>query len=186
MVNAYPPKPTPDADATRPASAASGQPQAKPHDRFRLNVLLTEDRSREDEHWTRQLPRLMEPLGIHAELASTAREALEAAERTKFHAAVVDLYTPVSRGKTGDAGGLWFLQVMHRREERPPVVMVNSRNTRQHTVRLLNDALRLGAFSVVNRPVHVDALLHVIARLLQRHHGGQWPAHDDRRDQPKP
>ena len=173
MVNAYPLPPSPDDDGPAPWPAAAD----RPNDRFRFNVLLTEDRTREDEHWTRQLPRLLEPLGVQAQIASTAKEALDAADRTPFHAAVVDLYTPLAPGKTasGDAGGLWLLQVMHRREQRPPVVMVNSQTTRRHTVRLLNDALRLGAFSVVNRPVHVDALLHVIARLLQRHHEGRWP-----------
>ena len=32
----------------------------------RFSVLLTEDRDRETEHWTRQLPRLLAPIGIDA------------------------------------------------------------------------------------------------------------------------
>ena len=173
MVNAYPLHQDPDPQE----EARRRDPTEFPDPVFRLKVLLTEDRAREDEHWTRQLPRLLEPLGVQAQIASTAKEALDAADRTPFHAAVVDLYTPLAPGKSasGDAGGLWLLQVMHRRVHRPPVVMVNSQATSRHTVRLLNDALRLGAFSVVNRPEHVDRLLHVIARLLQRRHDGRWP-----------
>jgi CheY-like chemotaxis protein len=173
MVNARPPIPPTDPDAgLKPA------PGTQPGGRF--NVLLTEDRVRPDEHWTRQLPRLMQPLGVEAHLAATGKQALQLAERVTFHAAFVDLATPVDRpGAAANAptaeGGLWLLQVLQRRTARPPVVVINSRATRQQAVRLLNDALRLGAFSVINRPDDLHPLLTVIQRLLDRHHQGQWP-----------
>ena len=163
MVNAHPLSPTPDPDD---ASTPS-----------RFHVLLTEDRSRPEEHWTHQLPRLIKPLGIHAHRVATAEEALEVAGRTRFHAAFVDLATPRGRAShVADDGGLWLLRVLQRLETRPPVVVVNSRATQRQAVRLLNEALRLGAFSVVNQPVQVNALLTVIQRLLDRHHRGQWPS----------
>jgi CheY-like chemotaxis protein len=173
MVNARRPIPPADPDA-----GLKSAPENSPGGRF--NVLLTEDRVRPDEHWTRQLPRLMQPLGVEAHLAATGKQALQLAEQVTYHAAFVDLATPVDApGRATNTpaaeGGLWLLQVLQRRTARPPVVVVNSRATRQQAVRLLNEALRLGAFSVVNRPDDLHPLLTVIQRLLDRHHQGQWP-----------
>lgn len=169
MVNARPPIPPTDPDAG-----------FKPQPGGRFNILLTEDRDRPLEHWTRQFPRLMRPLGVEAHLATTGRQALELSERITFHAAFVDLATPkdatsVNTVGNSGGGGLWLLEVMQRQAQHPPVVVVNSRATRQQAVRLLNEALRLGAFSVVNRPDNLTPLLNVIQRLLNRHHQGQWP-----------
>ena len=181
MVNARPPIPPADPDAG-----------LKPQPGGRFNVLLTEDRARPVEHWTRQFPRLMRPLGVEAHLAASAPQALELTERITFHAAFIDLATPKEAVPARSApensaprisasvgassgGGLWLLEVLQRREPRPPVVVVNSRATQQQAVRLLNEALRLGAFSVVNRPDNLTPLLRVIQRLLTRHHQGQWP-----------
>ncbi|MEM1108198.1 MAG: hypothetical protein AAGH99_05845 [Planctomycetota bacterium] len=171
MVNVRPPIPPSDPDVG-----------FKPQPGGRFNVLLTEDRARPVEHWTRQFPRLMKPLGVEAHLAATAKQALELTDRITFHAAFVDLATPKddaasSASASGAAqGGLWLLEVLQRRTDRPAVVVVNSRATQKQAVRLLNDALRLGAFSVVNRPADLTPLLSVIQRLLNRHHQGQWPA----------
>ncbi|MEM9883963.1 MAG: response regulator [Planctomycetota bacterium] len=152
----------------------------KPRPGSRLNVLLTEDRRRPVEHWTRQFPRLMRPLGVEAHLAGSAREALDLADRHTFHAALVDLATPVGDAATtsqpADRGGLWLLQVLRRRPNRPPVVVVNSRATRRQADRLLREALQLGAFSVVNRPDDLRPLLAAVQRLVNRHYHGQWPS----------
>ena len=142
----------------------------------RFNVLLTEDRDRPVEHWTRQLPRLIEPLGIHTHVARSAPEALELHAKITFHAAVVDLATPSGPGSAEVNGGLWLLKVLRRSEAHPPVVVVNSRATQRQAVKLLNEALRLGAFSVVNPPVQIERLLGAIQRLIERRYAGQWPA----------
>ena len=63
----------------------------RPHTNARFNVLLTQDRARESEHWTLQLPRLMQPLGVHAFLARTGREALELFEHHPIHVALIDI-----------------------------------------------------------------------------------------------
>ena len=41
--------------------------------------------------------------------------------------------------------------------------------------RLLAEALRLEAFSVLDRPVELEQLLEVLRRLLARYYGGLWP-----------
>lgn len=153
--------------------AVRSQHDTTPSGGGRFNVLLTRDRDREPEHWTSQLPRLMQPLGVHAYLAHTGREALDLFEHHTIHAALIDIATPPTSG--GEPDGLWLLQVLTRKPNRPPIVVVNHRYAQRRAERLLNEALRLGAFSVINRPQHVDPLLTVIARLIAREYNNNWP-----------
>ena len=140
----------------------------------RFRVLLTEDRARPDEHWTRQLPSMLSPLGVQAAIASDAKQALSILETTAIHAAVIDLNTPAPQNETG--GGLWLMQVIQRLPDKPPVVVVNSQSYSQRQVqRMLNQALDLGAFSVVNWPVQIDTLLSTFKRLIERAYNNTWP-----------
>lgn len=151
----------------------------------RLNVLLTEDRPHAQEHWSRQLPRLLQPQGVVAFLARTGEEAIAVVERHEIHAAVLDLGTPrsstrsagsVGGGNGDDAAGLWLLELFRRLPSQPPVVVINSPVINQRQVdRLLSDALRLGAFSVLNKPVRLEQLLEVFQRLIERRYQGAWP-----------
>lgn len=146
--------------------------------RGRFNVLLTRDREQNIEHWTQQLPRLMEPMGIEAYVATTGREALDLASEHPIHAALIDLATPAdpASGK-GSAGGIWLLEVLARRPQRPPIVVVNTRTyTPGSAQRYLSQALRLGAFTVIDQPSELNQLLAVIRRILERKYAGQWPA----------
>ncbi len=156
MLNAHPPTPEP------PPSDA------------RFRVLLTEDRARPDEHWTRQLPQIVRPMGVEASIASDSQQALDILESTPIHAAVIDLNTPAPNNDTG--GGLWLLQVVQRLPHKPPVVVVNSHSYSQKlSGRMLNQALDLGAFSVVNWPVQIDTLLSTFQRLIERAYNNAWP-----------
>lgn len=178
MLNARPPQPDP---AQQPGH---NDPQGVVPAGSRFRVLLTEDRARPDEHWTRQVPALLRPMGVEAHIASTGEQALDILQTGRVHAAVIDLNTPlppnVSGGLAntsgGGAGGLWLMQVIHRLPARPPVVVVNSRSYSQRQVqRLLNQALDLGAFSVINWPVQLDTLLATFQRLLERAYNNAWP-----------
>ena len=170
MLNLRPNSPTPSDD----------QP------RFRL--LLTEDRAHAHEHWTHQLPAVLRPMGVDAILASSSQQALDLIQNKPIHAAIIDLATPKnttspdnpeSQNQTTPPpadGGLWLMQVLQRLPQRPPVVVVNSRSYSQRQVqRLLNQALTLGAFSVINRPVKLEALLATFKRLLERTYNNTWP-----------
>lgn len=153
----------------------------------RFRVLLTEDRARPDEHWTRQLPPMLRPLGIEASIAADGKEALAILESTPIHAAVIDINTPLppqaststssqTSGPSGGGGGIWLMQVIQRLPTRPPVVVVNSHSYSQRQVqRLLNQALHLGAFSVINWPVKIDTLLSTFQRLIERAYNNTWP-----------
>jgi len=172
MLNARPPHPTPG--PTPGPNDLLGVVPTGP----RFRVLLTEDRARPDEHWTRQVPALLRPMGVEAHVASTGKQALEILHAGRVHAAVIDLNTPAPNAAGNDpgAGGLWLMQVIHRLPAKPPVVVVNSRSYSQRQVqRLLNQALDLGAFSVINWPVQLDTLLATFQRLLERAYNNAWP-----------
>ncbi|MEO0515621.1 MAG: hypothetical protein AAF086_10085 [Planctomycetota bacterium] len=146
----------------------------------RLQVLLTQDRHHPDEHWTHQLPRLLAPLGVDARLATDADEAVRVTRTVRIHAAIIDLATPGSSAPGAaklepPASGLWLLQVLRRLEQTPPTLVVNAALPPKQAQRLLNEALRLGAFAVINRPVQLNTLLASIQRVLQRHHQNNWP-----------
>ncbi len=161
-------------------------PELQPGARFK--VLLTEDREHAIEHWTHQLPRLLEPQGVTSYVARTGQEAWRLMGSHRFHAAVIDLSTPtgqiqmsgggdrVIRLSPQSPGGLWLLEILSRLRCCPPVVVVNSHPySHRQAQRFLNLALKLGAFSVINRPVQLESLLEVIRRLIDKQYYGQWP-----------
>jgi hypothetical protein len=42
--------------------------------------------------------------------------------------------------------------------------------------RLLGDALREGAFAVIDRPLRIETMLEVMRRIIRRHYRDHWPA----------
>lgn len=147
-----------------------------------FNVLLTEDRPHAAEHYTRQLGQLLRPQGVHAFVVQSGEQAMELVESTPIHAAVIDSATPRS-GKAGQvsasqSSGLWLLELLHRLPNRPPVVLVRGPSSENvQARRMLSEALRLGAFTVLDKPVDLEQLLAVFHRLLQRQYRGCWPDH---------
>jgi len=149
----------------------------------RLNLLLTEQASGGPEHWSRQLPRLLRSQGVQPYVARTGREAFDLAGRVPIHAAMIDLATPLGdheRSESDSPGGLSLLELLRRRPEKPPAVVINTRAYSERQLqRLLNEALRRGAFSVIHRPADLEALLAAIQRVIDRRYHGHWPAEDE-------
>jgi CheY-like chemotaxis protein len=151
----------------------------------RFNLLLTHERPHGGEHWTAQLPRLLGPQGVGSYVVSTGRDAIDVAERTPIHAAVIDLGTPPGEGHdwamgpgpaSAGPGGLWLLKLLLRLPNRPPVVLLRKpAYSRRQAERLLREALSLGAFSVLQKPVQMEELLAVFQRLVDRKYSGAWP-----------
>ncbi len=161
-----------DADNPQPFADRPLEPLAD--GRHRFNVLLTEDRPHPGEHWTRQLPRLLEPLGVRAYVARCGTEAVELAERYAIHAAVIDLATP--RDPAHAPAGTWLLELFNRLERRPPLVVLRSpAGDRRKTERELLEAMRLRAFTVLEKPIGVEQILATFQRLMERQYRGQWP-----------
>jgi CheY-like chemotaxis protein len=147
--------------------------------------LLTQDRPHSEQHWTSQLPRLLEPQGVASYLVGTGREAVDLAERMEFHAAVIDMSTPIGpeqrgvpgpHGHVGPGDGFWVLEVLRRLPSNPPVVILRKPAFSQRQAeRTLNVALRLGAFTVLKKPVDVEQVLAVFQRLVDKRYRGAWP-----------
>ncbi|MCC5829389.1 MAG: hypothetical protein JJU36_08075 [Phycisphaeraceae bacterium] len=146
----------------------------------RFNVLLTVDREHGSEHWTNQLAQLLQPQGVHTYVARTGRQVAELVRQTPIHAAVLDMNLPLGED-SGDwsSGGMWALELIRRLPDRPPVVLLRSPAAmRRQAERILADALRLGAFSVLDKPVGVEDVLAVFRRLVDRQYRGRWPSED--------
>jgi len=170
------------------------QPDTSPNARFK--VLLTEDRPHAPEHWISQLPRLLEPQGIAAYVARSGAEAVELADQLKVHAAIIDLATPLEapnragafapRPADREAAGLRLLELFMRLPNRPALVVVHRPAYTPEADRLMREALRLGAFSVLHKPVELEQILGVFRRLLDRQHSGAWPGAQPAQPSPQP
>ncbi len=143
----------------------------------RLNLLLSYGGWR-DTPAVDQLARVLAPLGIRSHTATTAEEAADLIEQLAIHIAVVDLAIPFRRDRDDQevAGGGRILQLLRRLQEPPPTVIVRPpQPARRESARGLSEALREGAFAVVDRPFQLETMLEVMRRVLCRHYRDVWP-----------
>ena len=92
----------------------------------------------------------------------------------RIHVAVLD--------ETLDGmGGLQVARVLHETPHAPPVILLSDAAAARN---LLQQALALRVFSVLNKPVELNALLDVLARVVRRHYGNRWPGLPDPPDAP--
>jgi len=145
-------------------------------------VLLTERRFHEpmEGHWIPTLSRLLQPQGVTAHVALSGSEAMQVAQQELLHAAVVDLALSERDAEAGTAetaiGGLSLVRLLRRLPAQPVVVALRGPvESKRQSERLLSDALRFGAFSVIDHPVDVERLLAIFRRLVDRHYQGAWP-----------
>jgi CheY-like chemotaxis protein len=157
-------------------SGAAGQP--------RLNLLVSSARWR-CEPALEQLPHLLAPMGIHSITTASGEEAAEVIRTVRVHIAVVDLSIPMQRCGTTDAGQMFdrasagprVLQLLRRLDRPPPTVVVRPpQPAARDSARSLAEALREGAFAVLDQPVPLEAMLEVLRRILRRHYADAWPA----------
>ena len=142
----------------------------------RLNLLLSYGGWREHAA-VRQLPRLLEPMGICSYQADTGEEAASMIQRQPMHIAVVDLEIPLARtGGSVTAGGTRILQLLRRLDPAPPTIVIRPRQgSGREAARGLAASLRDGAFAVIDRPLHIEVLLETLRRVLRRHYMDTWP-----------
>ncbi len=161
--------------------------EAQESEPTRFNVLVTGDRPRPEEYWTRQLSRLLEPLGVATHMAFSGSEALDLADRLAIHAAVVDMATPMDRNTErqtapAEPATVWLKQLARHLPNRPIVVIHGRVYSRSRADRSLRDALGFGAFCVLHKPVEVEQLLRVFQRMLDRRYQGGWPENQTEMD----
>ncbi len=144
----------------------------------RLNLLLAYGGWRDDT-FADQLPTLLQPMGIHCIRTRTAAESHRAMLRDRVHVAVVDMTTPAddSRMAQETALGAGVLHLLRCLSPVPPMILVRPpQASSRESVRGLADALREGAFSVLERPFPMESMLESLRRVINRHYAGYWPA----------
>lgn len=148
----------------------------------RLNLLLSRAGWRHDDP-LEQLPPLLTPLGIHSISAGSGEEAAEVIRKYTVHIAVVDLSIPMERCCTAAQvtvaaeAGPRVLQLLRRLDAPPPTVVVRPpQPASRESARSLTQALRDGAFAVLDQPVRIESMLEVLRRILRRHYADVWPA----------
>lgn len=150
----------------------------------RLNLLLSHRlgssgvaASGGDSSAFQQLPCLLEPLGIHSIHVQSVEDAAVVIERQTIHIAVIDFSIPLTpKSSPAGEGGTRILQLLRRLDQLPPTVVVRPpQPTARENVRGLSDALREGAFAVLDRPLNLEVMLEVMRRILRRHYADLWP-----------
>jgi DNA-binding NtrC family response regulator len=146
--------------------------------KHRLNLLLSRDeRLGSDRAAIDQLLILITPLGIRSIVVSTGEEAAEVIGREPIHVAFVDLAMPLAKHCEGQAGGSRVLQLLRRLDQPPPTVVLRPpHGASRDRSRLLGEALREGAFAVIDRPLRIETMLEVMRRIIRRHYRDHWPA----------
>jgi hypothetical protein len=123
-------------------------------------------------------------MGIISHRAHTGREARGVISALPIHIAVVDLGLPLDENPQAEVepefeeGGPRLLELLARLAEPPPVVAVKRPRTHRSDARDISEALRLGAFAIIDRPqcAHdLNLMLEVLRRILERHYEGRWP-----------
>jgi DNA-binding NtrC family response regulator len=147
--------------------------------RARLNLLLSYGGWR-SESWADQLPRLLDPVGIHSIKVECGRQAEDVIRAMPVHIAVIDLRIPldVSQGSERlDASGPRILQLLRRLQPSPPTIVVReAQPVERERARGLAAALREGAYSVLDHPVRLETLLELLRRITRRYYADLWPA----------
>lgn len=119
--------------------------------RLSPRVLLVEDNRPLAENWGE----LLEELDVRVEITASATEALSAAKRAKPALAIVDVGLP-------DKSGIVLLQELHQHYSGTEVILVTGQATLQNAM----DAIRLGAFGYLLKPVESESFLHLAERAL--------------------
>ncbi|MCJ7543876.1 MAG: hypothetical protein MUP47_04815 [Phycisphaerae bacterium] len=114
--------------------------------------------SGEAEGWLPSLRRIVGPQWLTAYQVDSDSQLLEVVESGLADAAVLD------EAARWSVDVIHLLRMVRRVDALLPVVVVTSRNDR----RLLEEAMRLAAFSVVTRPLALEELLRQIHRMMLR------------------
>ena len=146
----------------------------------RLNLLLSMPAWRQRTA-VEQLPPLLSPMGIQVFRTSSGEEAADVIRQVVVHIAVIDVSIPLQRNESASVestsgGGPRILQLLRRLHQPPPVVVIRPPQPAvRESARTLTEALREGAFAVLDQPVHLESMLEVMRRIVRRHYADCWP-----------
>lgn len=146
----------------------------------RLNLLLSFGGWQTDS-WADRLPTLLAPAGVQALRARTATEAADLIRTYPVHVAVVDLRLPFGAAALAghtpqEEAGPRVLELLARLPSPPPTIVVKRGRSTRDDIREMHHALRVGAFAAIDPPVHLEDMLRLMQRVLNRFYGGCWPS----------
>ena len=187
-----------------PCPSGSGAGEATPTNRLTMLVSTADWQS---PGIAEQLPRLLQPMGIQCLAARSGEEAQNLIRSVRVHIAVIDLAIPLHAPRRTDgsvdpaaqarldaarhaqaAAGARLLQLLRRLDSPPPTIVIRPpQPSLRDSARGLSDALREGAFAVLDRPLHLEAMLEALRRIVARHYANAWGhARSGRPAQPAP
>lgn len=121
------------------------------------SILITDD----DRGCRESLREIVEPEGFRTLLASSGEEALDIVREEPVHLALLDMHMP-------RLTGLETLQLVRQINTMLPVILV----TADASERLMRQAFRAHAYSVIPKPVSKNVVLYTVVRALMRAYGG--------------
>ena len=105
-----------------------------------------------------RLAETMHDLGYQVRLATSGREALAILASTEIHGVLLDLRMP------GDMDGIEVLGRIRTIKNGPPVVVLTAFASAENTI----EAMRIGAFDHLTKPIGRQELRELLARMLAR------------------
>jgi len=97
--------------------------------------------------------------GYDVQVVTTGNEAVERAQSQRFDAILLDLGLP-------DQDGLVVLQILHKYDERLPIIVLTAFTTTEKTVESLNQ----GSFAYLTKPYNRNELKAVLERAIGMRH----------------
>lgn len=115
-------------------------------------ILITDD----DTGCRESLREIVEHEGYRTHLAGSGEEALDIVREEPVHLALLDMHLPAM-------SGLETLQLVHQFNQLLPCILVTARPDEK----LLRQAFRARAYSVIPKPVSKHVVLYTVVRALR-------------------
>ncbi len=124
----------------------------------RVNVLLSDAQW----EWPRAVEQIFQPRGINALVADSPNDILKLVTGNKIHLAIID-------AALDNMSGVHTLRVIRQQDKLLPcILLANADNINR---RVLEEALGLGVFSVIGKPVNLGLLANQIDKLFVKYYG---------------
>jgi DNA-binding NtrC family response regulator len=120
-----------------------------------VNVLA----SRADWDWPLALRDIFRPRGVNLLVTESANDIVNVLRQRRIRTAIVDT--------DREQGGLWTLKIIRLECPSIPCILLASNATRS----ILDEALRLDVFSVIDKPVDMRILKDLLNRLFVKRYG---------------
>jgi len=114
-------------------------------------ILIAED----DEKLLHTFQSILQEEGYAVEIAATGNQALDKAEKTKFHLVILDIKLPDIRGDE-------VAKVIRAWDDEVSIILITGYPTFQESI----DALELGIYEILIKPIGIDELLRVVQDAL--------------------